>query len=223
MTKYALEKTMEGSENVSALATLRGLIESVSNGDHGSQNQTQNGGISESVAQLIAAALAQVSQSLLAGQVEEGPEGNKAEETASTSGGDHVRLSSEGLGAGGLVEYQTMPAGGGASDVEREVEVAASDRPRPLCIKFPTSVRAKIVTLRKEGRKYKDIARELGVSVSGVQKVWERFLATGMIHDRKPSSYAGRPRKYSQKAAEEPGEVGVATPCTTAVTCSTHL
>ena len=36
--------------------------------------------------------------------------------------------------------------------------------------------------MRKEGRKYKAIAKELGVSVSGVQKVWERFLATLFTH-----------------------------------------
>ena len=197
----------EATENVTALATLRGLIESISNGDHGNHNQAQNGGISESVARLIAAALAQVSQSLLPGQVHDRPEGSKAEQVTPTSDGDKANALSEGLGADGIVQYGDISLGGDTSEVEREVEVAANDRPRPLCVKFPTSVRAKIITLRKQGCKYKDIARELGVSVSGVQKVWERFLATGMIHDRKPSSYAGRPRKYSQKAAEDQGEV----------------
>ena len=198
----------EATENATALATLRGLIESISNGDHGNGNEAQNGGISESVAQLIAAALAQVSQSLLPGQAaHDRPEGSKPEQTTPTTEGVKANVLSEGAGTAGLVQYGDVSVGAGTSEVETEVEVAASDRPRPLCYRLPTSVRAKIITLRKQGHKYKDIAHELGVSVSGVQKVWERFLATGMIHDRKPSTYAGRPRKYSQKAAGEQGEV----------------
>ena len=46
--------------------------------------------------------------------------------------------------------------------------------------------------------RYRDIAKELGASVSGVQKVWERFLSTGTIGDRKPSLPVGRPRKFGK-------------------------
>lgn len=46
--------------------------------------------------------------------------------------------------------------------------------------------------------RYRDIARELGASVSGVQKVWERFLSTGTIGDKKPSPTIGRPRKFGK-------------------------
>ena len=85
-----------------------------------------------------------------------------------------------------------------ADNVESIVEVAGySIDQRPIGVKFPAEVRKKIVSMRKEGLKCRDIAKELGASVSGVQKVWERFLATGTIRDRKPSTYAGRPRKYS--------------------------
>lgn len=82
------------------------------------------------------------------------------------------------------------------NNVETTIEVP-SEKHKTLGIKFPVEVRRKIINLRKEGRKCKDIAKELGASVSGVQKVWERFLSTGRIHDRKPSTYAGRSRKYS--------------------------
>ena len=87
-----------------------------------------------------------------------------------------------------------------ATNVVSTVEVPMSEKPRPLCIKFPIELRKQIISMRKEGKLSKDIAKELKVSVSGVQKVWERFLATGMAHDRRPSTYAGRPRKstYSQ-------------------------
>lgn len=86
------------------------------------------------------------------------------------------------------------------TNVVSTVEVPTTEKPRPLCIKFPIELRKQIISMRKEGKLSKDIAKELKVSVSGVQKVWERFLATGMAHDRKPSTYAGRPRKstYSQ-------------------------
>ena len=81
------------------------------------------------------------------------------------------------------------------NNVETTVEVP-SEKHKTLGIKFPVEVRRKIINMRKEGKKCKDIAKELGASVSGVQKVWERFLSTGRIHDRKPSTYAGRSRKY---------------------------
>ncbi len=74
-----------------------------------------------------------------------------------------------------------------------------SIRKKPICIKFPIELRKRIIAMRKEGKKCMEVAKELHISVSGAQKVWERFLATGMVHDKKPSTYAGRPRKYNQE------------------------
>ncbi len=79
-----------------------------------------------------------------------------------------------------------------------EIEVPTTVKKRPLCVKFPVDLRKRIIAMRKDGKKCVEVAKELHVSVSGAQKVWERFLATGTVHDRKPSTYAGRPRKYTQ-------------------------
>ena len=81
-------------------------------------------------------------------------------------------------------------------NLEKTVEVPTSVKKKPICVKLPIEVRKKIIGMRKDGKKCADVAKELHVSVSGAQKVWERFLATGMVHDRRPSTYAGRPRKY---------------------------
>ncbi len=126
--------------------------------------------IPENVAQLLTAALSQVVQS--------------------PQDGDHHIITVQEDS-----QYLTP-----ADNVERTVEVSGysiADFQRPLGVKFPAEVRRRIVSMRKEGLKCKDIAKDLGASVSGVQKVWERFLATGTIRDRKPSSYAGRPKKYN--------------------------
>ena len=80
--------------------------------------------------------------------------------------------------------------------LENTVEVPTSIKKKATCIKIPIDFRKKIISMRKEGKKCVDVAKELHVSVSGAQKVWERFLATGNVHDRRPSTYAGRPRKY---------------------------
>ena len=189
----------EDTDQAAVLNSLRGLIESVNAGGSGEQvEQQQNSGvITESMAQLIAAALTQVSQSLISSQ--NGHEQDIGEsattQQASSSSERHAIINPE--------ETALPVADIGADNVEATVEITSSSRRKPICVKFPTEMRKKIIDMRKEGRKYKDIAKELGVSVSGVQKVWERFLATGMIHDRKPSTYAGRPRKFSAYKGEE--------------------
>ena len=87
-------------------------------------------------------------------------------------------------------------------DVVCMVEIPTTEKPRPLCIKFPIELRKRIIAIRKEGKKSKDIAKELKVSVSGVQKVWERFLATGMVHDRKPvPMQVGQGRAHTHRYA----------------------
>ena len=128
--------------------------------------------VPENIAQFLTAALSQVIQS------SQDDEGGEAETTAISD-----------------VQRQYLTP---ADNVESVVEVSGySIDQRPIGVKFPSEVRKKIIAMRKEGLKCKDIAKDLGASVSGVQKVWERFLATGTIRDRKPSTYAGRPRKYS--------------------------
>lgn len=82
--------------------------------------------------------------------------------------------------------------------VENTVEVSTEVKRKSLCVKFPVELRKRIIAMRKKGKKCVEVAKELQVSVSGAQKVWERFLATGTVHDRKPSTYAGRPKKYHQ-------------------------
>lgn len=190
------------TDQAAVLNTLRGLMGSVNAGASGEQdeNQPNSAVISESMAQLIAAALTQVSQSLLSPQNGHG-QGNgdsAAGGQNSSSGERHSIINPE------ETAITALDMGTSAADnVETVVEISSSSRRKPICVKFPTEMRKKIIDMRKDGRKYKDIAKELGVSVSGVQKVWERFLATGMIHDRKPSTYAGRPRKFSVYKAEE--------------------
>ena len=195
-------------DQAAVLSGIRGLIESVSGGDHGGQQQQQSPAIiSESVAQLIAAALNQVSQSIVltaqAGdQQKEQMENLEQNGVSKQGGGPDDSTTPQVTELAQQVEVQTVPCSV-ADNVESIVEIASSSRRKPICVKFPTELRKRIIDLRKEGRKYKDIAKDLGVSVSGVQKVWERFLATGMIHDRKPSTYAGRPRKFSLYSSEE--------------------
>lgn len=82
--------------------------------------------------------------------------------------------------------------------IENTVEVPTTVKRKPVWVKFPIELRKRIIAMRKEGRKYVEVAKELNISVSGAQKVWERFLATGLVHDRRPSTYAGRPRKSAQ-------------------------
>ena len=141
--------------------------------------------IPDNVAQLLTAALSQVVQS--------------PQDEDNTSADDQLIVDNDTNR-----QYLTP-----ADNVERTVEVAGysiTDQ-RPLGVKFPAEVRRRIVSMRKEGLKCKDIAKDLGASVSGVQKVWERFLATGTIRDRKPSSYAGRPKKYNNTPTVKPDEV----------------
>lgn len=233
---------MAADSDANGNAILRSLLE-LAGGEEGGHLVGGGGGSgvnSENVAQLLAAAIAQVGQSILAGsgqgaavQQQEGEggggvggEGEGAEEqtnctpplqpttpvsmttadeipseehtvnplgAVTTSGGDASVLFD-------LQEaYESVPQAS-TLNVATTVEVPSSSEKRPLCVKFPLELRRRIIAMRKSGKHCKDIAKELKVSVSGVQKVWERFLSTGMAHDRKPSSYAGRPRKstYSQ-------------------------
>ena len=211
---------MSAESDASNNAILRSLLELA-----GEENAQLTGGIggvnSENVAQLLAAAIAQVGQSILAGSGQSargvgGSEGGVAtaalDQTSSFSSENlpvnPVSADSTASGDAALFDlreaYESVPQASTLAitdaDVVSTVEVPANGKPRPLCVKFPIELRKQIISMRKSGKLSKDIAKELKVSVSGVQKVWERFLATGMAHDRKPSSYAGRPRKstYSQ-------------------------
>ena len=190
------------TDQATVLNSLRGLIETVNAGGVGTQEDQQQQApavISESVAQLIAAALNQVSQTILSAQGSGDQQDGGASQQLSTDNEAGAILTAQDTDLA-QVEIQTAS---GAENVESIIEIASSGRRKPICVKFPTEMRKKIIDMRKEGQKYKAIAKELGVSVSGVQKVWERFLATGLIHDRKPSTYAGRPRKFSLYSSNE--------------------
>ena len=213
--------TAEGDTDNNAL--LRNLLESLASDENA---QLAAGANAENVAQLLAAAIAQMGQSILLGQQGQqsavsggGQEGGDASTTdaatftSSTSSESYpAAVNPQTTCSADAVfdlreAYESVPQASTLSvsdvpdaNVDATVEVPTSEKPRPLCIKFPIELRKRIISMRKEGKLSKDIAKELKVSVSGVQKVWERFLATGMAHDRKPSTYAGRPRKstYSQ-------------------------
>lgn len=218
---------MAAENDASNNAILRSLLELAGEDSAVQLTACGSGGVnSENVAQLLAAAIAQVGQSILAGSGQTQPAGGDGESTeGGVAGGTTSSVlqtsspSSENLPVNPLSAvpaasgdavfdlreaYESVPQASTLAitdaDVASTVEVAANGKPRPLCVKFPIELRKQIISMRKSGKLSKDIAKELKVSVSGVQKVWERFLATGMAHDRKPSSYAGRPRKstYSQ-------------------------
>lgn len=143
---------------------LKRLIESIASSrasNDGSTSQEHSDSVTENVAQLLAAALSQASDT-----------------------GD---------------EYNPI------DNVDNTIEVPSSiDRHKNLGIKFSPDIRRKIINYRKGGKRYRDIAKELGASVSGVQKVWERFLSTGTIGDKKPLVSAGRPRKYGKQEHDSP-------------------
>lgn len=174
---------MANEREIDQNAMLRGLLETVATSGEISR--------SDNVAQLLAAALA-ASHSILNAQSTQ-LSANQLPANDGEPSGDNFAINPQGVTVG-QGEYSQITLE--ESNVSATVEVPTSERPKPICMKFPIELRKQIIAMRKEGKKYKDIAKELKVSVSGVQKVWERFLATGSVHDRKPSTYAGRPRKY---------------------------
>ena len=168
-------------------ALLRGILASVVAGT-GTELPQGAGG---DVAQLIAAAMTQLGQNIV--NLHVGGELNESQNTMGTE--------SE-LSAGTNVQSEDIQFNPEVAGLEEElVGVASSQdeekpaKAKPICVKLSIEKRKRIIALRKEGKKCKEISKEVGVSVSGAEKVWERFLATGKVHDRKPSEYAGRPRK----------------------------
>ncbi|KAL5457546.1 hypothetical protein EMCRGX_G034816 [Ephydatia muelleri] len=186
---------MTNESEVDQATLLRGILESVANGE-----LSRTGTTADSVAQLLAAAIAQVGQSLLNAQNAHG-----SAQTATSESIQEVTINPQEPYFDDECDINLDPQED--SNIGTTVEVLSSARSKPICIKFPIELRKQIIAMRKDGKKCKQIAKELKVSVSGVQKVWERFLATGMVHDRKPSAYAGRPRKYvySQDSPSSPG------------------
>ena len=224
-------KEMAAEGEASNGAILRSLLELAAGGEEGAQQQlAASAGLStENVAQLLAAAIAQVGQSILSSQQPQVVAGDEAvcdkkaegeggvaptPPSTTTAGCDILTINPLMAAAPPAVfdlreAYESVPQASTLTDVETadvattvEVPAAAGER-RPLCVKFPIELRKRIISMRKSGKLCKDIAKELKVSVSGVQKVWERFLATGMAHDRKPSTYAGRPRKTTFSQVRE--------------------
>lgn len=174
---------------------LRGIIASVMAGT-GSE-LTQGVGGTDTVAQLIAAAMTQLGQNIANLQatnqmLDESEESETVvameQETISGTSNDDISFNPA------VAEFVEEPFVGGASSQGQE-KAATSKKSKPICVKLPIETRKRIIAMRKEGKKCNEIAKELKVSVSGAEKVWERFLATGKVHDRKPSEYAGRPRK----------------------------
>ena len=169
---------------------LRGILESMVSGE-----LARGGGSTENVAQLLAAAIAQVGQNMITAQnAPSGDDQPSASEDADPETDFDINPQvSDSLQQELYIQEEELDDAG----VVTTVEIPTSHKPKPICVKFPIELRKQIIAMRKEGMKCKDIAKKLKISVSGAQKVWERFLATGMVHDRKPSSYAGRPRKYT--------------------------
>ena len=161
-------------------------------------------GTEQSVAQLIAAAMTHLGQNIAS--LQEGIEFKEIQNTISagselaveTDSGD-IPINPESTAFEEEVVVEDSSVGGVSSQDEDK-----PGKPKPICVKLPIEKRKRIIAMRKEGKKCKDIAKELGVSVSGAQKVWERFLATGKVHDRKPSEYAGRPRKSAPLSQVRP-------------------
>ena len=184
---------MAGEGDADQAAMLRGILESVATGE-----LARGGGSAENVAQLLAAAIAQVGQSILTAQGAPNGEPCTSESAGQVDSETAMAEEETHFGINPQDSLQLQESGElEDAGVVTTVEIPTSQKPKPICVKFPIELRKQIIALRKEGIKCKDIAKQLKVSVSGAQKVWERFLATGTAHDRKPSSYAGRPRKYN--------------------------
>ena len=170
-------------------ALLRGIIASVMAGTGTELSQGAGG----DVAQLIAAAMTQLGQNFAS--LQEGSELDEshntigAESQPSAGSGTHGENNQFNPEVARFEEEDTSVGGGSSQDEDKPAKA------KPICVKLSIEKRKRIVAMRKEGKKCKEIAKEVGVSVSGAEKVWERFLATGKVHDRKPSEYAGRPRK----------------------------
>ena len=160
---------------------LRNLLANIQTGD-----KAGSSGTTDCMAQLLAAAVAQFGNSSVA--VSDSPE----EPRISAVSVNEAEISSEQN-----LNFNPEDTTAYGDDGVNVIDVPAAKR-KPLCVKFPVELRKRIIAMRKEGKKCVEVAKELHVSVSGAQKVWERFLATGTVHDRKPNTYAGRPRKYSQ-------------------------
>ena len=187
----------EGEAEQNAL--LRGLIASVVAGS--GTELPQGAGGTESVAQLIAAAMTQLGQNIVNLQetnetVEESDDYRRQQISESEHNSADIETPVDDVSMINPVvagfEQESIV---GVASPQAEEKPKPSGKSRPICVKLPIETRKRIIAMRKEGRKCKDIAKELNVSVSGAEKVWERFLATGKVHDRKPSEYAGRPRK----------------------------
>ena len=173
-------------------AVIRNILANIQAGEGGNTS-----GTTDCVAQLLAAAVAQF--------------GNNTTAISSTdtdsSGTRHPLVDPENeehnlaFNPKDTIDHEEVELRD--SGVETTVEVPTSVKRKPLCIKFPIELRKRIIAMRKEGKKCMEVAKELHISVSGAQKVWERFLATGMVHDRKPSTYAGRPKKYIQQQVSQ--------------------
>ena len=149
---------------------LRNLLANIPSGDTG-----------DSVAQLLAAAVAQF--------------GSDAE----SSNIDHTHLSTAGNLSHDVQVLSEVSEAYDVVETDASTELPSTSKCKRMRIKIPVEIRKKIISMRKEGKMCVEISKELPVSVSGAQKVWERFLSTGTVHDRRPSTYAGRPRKYSYK------------------------
>lgn len=170
---------------------LRNLLATIRGNDGGSSGRQR-----DSVSQFLAAAAEQFGKNSLivcANAAASDPVSSPScSEPPCDQDGLHLGFNPEVAGTfcAGAEEGEFQEIG-----LETTVEVPTFIKKKATCIKIPIDLRKKIISMRKEGKKCVDVAKELHVSVSGAQKVWERFLATGNVHDRRPSMYAGRPRK----------------------------
>ncbi len=163
----------EGDHN----AAVRNILETVMSGEFNS-NSVPN----ESMAQLLAAAIAQAGNPSI--QV------SYHNKQSNTTTGIQDQSEQSDFDINPLIPEKTNQ-----QQLDQRKSISSDTKQRTLFTKFPIEVRRQIIAMRKDGKKSLQIAKELKASASGVRKVWERFLATGMVHDLKPTN-SGRPRKY---------------------------
>ncbi len=164
--------TEEG--DVDQNAVIRSILESIMSGEINPRSVP-----TDNMAQLLAAAIAQAGQNIVNVQVSSQAQHSDTFQTEHSSENESFDVNSL------VVNVDSVD----------QLDEHTLNKQRMLCVKLPIELRRRIIAMRKDGKRCREIAKELKVSVSGVRKVWERFLATGMVHDRKPNS--GRPRKYT--------------------------
>lgn len=67
---------------------------------------------------------------------------------------------------------------------------------------IPYDFRKQIISLRKEGKTYKDISKEVGYGLSSVKKIWYAYEEEGDACLRTKYKNCGRKREYPQEVLD---------------------